>query len=244
VYISCQEVSLPSCMAWYSNYGLLDKQMHTEYHDKLTLIFLTDTECAVPFDFLGFVRDFINLPPDFTLPPGITTPDVVTLPPGMTTPSLPFWPERFNRVDDTYMLMILYASFNVAWAVTCIIAVGKLKQPALEDPMLKYNTQHYREAFRCSCLPWPYVILYSSHDRSNRSSPYFSSPTFLSTSRSVQFAAHNKAVFQTKQFVRFYLNPLSPNDVYICRTAPLTSRHCILDIYSTNVRTEYFKCAA
>jgi hypothetical protein len=30
----------------------------------------------------------------------------------------------------------------------------------------------------------------------------------------------------------------------ICRTAPLTSRCCILFIYSTNIRTEYFKHAA
>ena len=39
-------------------------------------------------------------------------------------------------------------------------------------------------------------------------------------------------------------NPLKPNDAYICRTAPLTSRRCILYIYSTNIRTEYFKHAA
>jgi hypothetical protein len=32
--------------------------------------------------------------------------------------------------------------------------------------------------------------------------------------------------------------------IYICRTAPLTSRRYILYIYSTNVRTEYFKHAA
>ena len=32
--------------------------------------------------------------------------------------------------------------------------------------------------------------------------------------------------------------------VYICRTAPLTSRCCILYIHSTNTRTEYFKHAA
>jgi hypothetical protein len=30
----------------------------------------------------------------------------------------------------------------------------------------------------------------------------------------------------------------------ICRTAPLTSRRCILYIYSTNIRSEYFKHAA
>ena len=39
-------------------------------------------------------------------------------------------------------------------------------------------------------------------------------------------------------------NPLPPNDIYMCRTAPLTSRRCILYIYSTNIRTEYFKHAA
>ena len=38
--------------------------------------------------------------------------------------------------------------------------------------------------------------------------------------------------------------PLAPNDVYIVRTAQLTSRRCILNIYSTNILTEYFKRAA
>jgi hypothetical protein len=36
-------------------------------------------------------------------------------------------------------------------------------------------------------------------------------------------------------------NPLTPNDPYSGRTAPLTSKRCILCIYSTNVGTEYFK---
>ena len=40
------------------------------------------------------------------------------------------------------------------------------------------------------------------------------------------------------------INPLAPNDVYSRRTAQLTSRRCILDIYSTNIVTEYFKHAA
>jgi len=39
-------------------------------------------------------------------------------------------------------------------------------------------------------------------------------------------------------------NLLNPNDIYICRTAALTSRRYILNIYSTNIRTEYFKHAA
>ena len=40
--------------------------------------------------------------------------------------------------------------------------------------------------------------------------------------------------------VRF-LNPLTPNDHYSGRTAPLTSKRFILYIYSTNIGTEYFK---
>ena len=38
-------------------------------------------------------------------------------------------------------------------------------------------------------------------------------------------------------------NPLTPNDLYMSRTAPITSKLCILYIYSTNVDTEYFKHA-
>ena len=37
------------------------------------------------------------------------------------------------------------------------------------------------------------------------------------------------------------INPLTPNDPYRGRTAPLTSKRCILYIYSTNIGTEYFK---
>ena len=40
------------------------------------------------------------------------------------------------------------------------------------------------------------------------------------------------------------INPLKPNDLKKRRTTQLTSRCCILYIYSTNIRTEYFKHAA
>ena len=39
------------------------------------------------------------------------------------------------------------------------------------------------------------------------------------------------------------INLLTPNDPYMGRTAPLTSKRCILYIYSTNIGTEYFKHA-
>ena len=41
--------------------------------------------------------------------------------------------------------------------------------------------------------------------------------------------------------VPFTFNRLTPNDSYMGRTAPLTSKRCILYIYSTNIGIEYFK---
>ena len=38
-----------------------------------------------------------------------------------------------------------------------------------------------------------------------------------------------------------FINPLTPNDHYSGRFAPLTSKLCILYIYSTNIGTAYFK---
>jgi len=35
--------------------------------------------------------------------------------------------------------------------------------------------------------------------------------------------------------------PSTPNDPYSGRTEPVTSKRCILYIYSTNIGTEYFK---
>jgi hypothetical protein len=39
------------------------------------------------------------------------------------------------------------------------------------------------------------------------------------------------------------VNRLTPNDPYMGHTAPLTSKRCILYIYSANIGTEYFKDA-
>jgi len=38
-----------------------------------------------------------------------------------------------------------------------------------------------------------------------------------------------------------YFKPLTSNDTFSGRTAPLTSKRFILYIYSTNIGTEYFK---
>ena len=58
---------------------------------------------------------------------------------------------------------------------------------------------------------------------------------------------HFKIIFNPYMFLVAILmhycsiNPLTPNDHYSGRTAPLTSKRCILYIYSTNRDTEYFK---
>ena len=50
-----------------------------------------------------------------------------------------------------------------------------------------------------------------------------------------------KLQFKTLNDLLRYINRLTPNDPYMGRTAPLTSKRCILCIYSTNIGTEYFK---
>jgi hypothetical protein len=79
-------------------------------------------------------------------------------------------------------------------------------------------------------------------------------------------AHHSYMCFCNTGRKTYVMNPLGPNDIYIymcvcvcererereciyiyiciCRTAQLTSRRFILNIYSTNILTEYFKQAA
>jgi len=52
---------------------------------------------------------------------------------------------------------------------------------------------------------------------------------------------HLTKCFIYKGWVIHCFNPLASNDLYRGRTAPLTSRRCILYTYSTNIGTEYFK---
>ena len=63
-----------------------------------------------------------------------------------------------------------------------------------------------------------------------------------SVTKMLEHAARMIVSHQNKQ--KFPYNLLKPNDISICRTAALTSRRYILNIYSTNIHTEYFKHAA
>ena len=46
---------------------------------------------------------------------------------------------------------------------------------------------------------------------------------------------------RTRRRWEYNIYPFTLNDHYSGRTAPLTSKHCTLYIYSTNIVTEYFK---
>ena len=54
---------------------------------------------------------------------------------------------------------------------------------------------------------------------------------------------YTSSKFSKMQKPEHIFNRLRPNDPYMGRTAPLTSKRCILYIYSTNISTEYFKHA-
>jgi len=56
----------------------------------------------------------------------------------------------------------------------------------------------------------------------------------------INFIINNQEIFQTISSI-YCISPLTPNDHYSGCTAPLTSKRCILYIYSTNIGTEYFK---
>jgi len=51
----------------------------------------------------------------------------------------------------------------------------------------------------------------------------------------------NKYINSIRSHKFTIIKPLTLNDPYSSRTAPLTSKCCILYIYSRNVGTEYFK---
>ena len=64
---------------------------------------------------------------------------------------------------------------------------------------------------------------------------------FTTKSIHIVYKDSSRTSKRTVHAVAQLVNPLTPNDPYRGRTAPLTSKRCILYIYSTNISTEYFK---
>jgi len=72
--------------------------------------------------------------------------------------------------------------------------------------------------------------MYATYQNNFEPSPYhFTAPAAVV--QLTQSACH---------YLRCIINPLTPNDTHSGRTSPLTSKRCILYIYSTNVGTECF----
>ena len=61
------------------------------------------------------------------------------------------------------------------------------------------------------------------------------------TTRPTRNVLNRALVTCVSPFTISVFNPLTPNDDYSGRTAPLTSKRFILYIYSTKTGTEYFK---
>jgi len=87
----------------------------------------------------------------------------------------------------------------------------------IDAPMLTRVWQELE--YRIECAVSPVVHTANSSSCQKKKNLFFSFPVAVNNS----------------------INPLTPNDTYRGRTAPLTSKHCILYIYSTNIGTEYFK---
>jgi hypothetical protein len=103
--------------------------------------------------------------------------------------------------------------------------------------------------FRTAGSACTIIFLYTLYiDRSTfKSERQCVSVTYVLTVYSNQFlstARFNTALLKLKCYSHWLLNPLTPNGHYSGRTAPLTYKRSILNIYSTNIHTEYFKHAA
>jgi len=72
-------------------------------------------------------------------------------------------------------------------------------------------------------------------------------PATTTTGTAIILTTYTNAATGTKHYFKLLctsFNHLTPNGHYMGRTTQLTSRCCILYIYSTNIHTEYFKHAA
>ena len=119
----------------------------------------------------------------------------------------------------------------------------------LKRKCLKYfgNTIRYRKCFYSR----------ESSDAGSHENRHSAKPYFISDRKwNSVLACHTRCPILAKFGLIFlffvsrilpvvvhHINRLKPNDPYMGRTAPLTSKRCILYIYSTNIGTEYFKHA-
>ena len=89
-------------------------------------------------------------------------------------------------------------------------------------------------------FPCPFIHFLISHDPLHSPANY-QCATIAPHLLSFRLTRRHVETFPLFKRINTVINPLTPNDHYSGCTAPLTSKHCILYIYSTNIGIEYFK---
>ena len=135
-----------------------------------------------------------------------------------------------------------------------VVIINSLKVPKIKIILL-YEMKFLVPNYSCLQNPWlggyrpPILSLYVLCPQLNLLTPSPPHPRtkFLGTPLQVSLSSGKLVIdFALPPFVGMlypeqWFNPLTPNDTYSGRTAPLTSKRCILYIYWTNRGTECFK---
>ena len=117
---------------------------------------------------------------------------------------------------------------------------------SLGDARLKFRPWQCLSLLKLSVVPRT-LIVHSMELRTIHSTSFKVHYSLSSNYLTLYASSWDKEniVKQTERKIKRHslFNRLTPNDPYMGRTAPLTSKRCISYIYSTNIGTKYFKHA-
>ena len=142
-------------------------------------------------------------------------------------------------------LSICYASANKALGCTSLYATsaGNVTKP--QEEILSGSVAVICETSQCTCTGLQYWLHKSIHHFDTTGYKCWQCFVWdrtgsLKTAGFECGLTDHSILESSYRNVRF-INSLTPNDPYRGRTAPLTSKCCILYVYSTNIGTKYFK---
>jgi len=129
-----------------------------------------------------------------------------------------------------------------------VFSVVGAKLPSSQEKLPIYTAETLSIAVTTSCLAALVVGFVSGFlfSRRCRGEEYSNMPYPDQRHQLNRYYEHQELILKLCHEICLlsFINHLTPNGHYMGRTAQLTSRCCILYIYSTNIRTEYFKHAA
>ena len=100
---------------------------------------------------------------------------------------------------------------------------------------LYFTTRHMATHLRCDI-----ATQFKEKNKTDTTLPFYFTVSLDEASEILHLHSRgHKQQYQSN--IEANINPLTPNDPYSGRNAPLTSKRCILYIYSTNIGTEHFK---